>query len=421
MSFREETTFSMIASEERRHARRVFRHRRLRTRFLPVAAIYGGNASGKTNFFKALNFVKQFVVRGRLPNDPISVEPFRLDAGSSGQPTFFCFELLIGEQIYVFSFSVTAERVLEEKLTRVESNSKEVPLYERRADDVTFGGASETSDFHRFLAQSTRGNQLFLTSSVNLNFPDFQPVYEWFRDTLELVGPDTRFAPFGRFMDEEDPRYKEMNALLARLDTGVIRLGGKESRIEDLPIFAGDIQEGMTVQISMGGPKNRRYVVSRKNGQLITKQLVTYHAGEDGTEIPFDPHQESDGTLRVIDLLPAFVELSSPDARKVYVVDEIDRSLHTLLTRGLLENYLNSCLSNAKKQLLFTTHDVLLMDPELFRRDEMWICDRQLSGETTLIALSEFKEALTDRDLRGSYLRGRMGGIPRLLLDGLLG
>lgn len=127
--------------------------------------------------------------------------------------------------------------------------------------------------------------------------------------------------------------------------------------------------------------------------------------------------QESDGSQRVIDLLPAFLELSATQSEKVYVIDEVDRSLHTLLIRCLLEGYLAKCSQNSRSQLLFTTHNVLLMDQDLLRRDEMWIAERNAEGVSSLLSFSEYKDVRYDKDIRKSYLQGRLGGILRILLQ----
>ena len=127
--------------------------------------------------------------------------------------------------------------------------------------------------------------------------------------------------------------------------------------------------------------------------------------------------QESDGSQRVIDLLPAFLELSAAQSKKVYVIDEVDRSLHTLLIRRLLEGYLALCSQNSRSQLLFTTHNVLLMDQDLLRRDEMWIAERNPEGVSSLLSFSEYKDVRYDKDIRKSYLQGRLGGVPRILLQ----
>ena len=137
MSFRDQATFSMIASRERQHGKRVPKLGKYQTRVLPIAAIYGGNASGKTNLFKALSFAKTLVVKGTRLDSLIPIEPFRLDGKGTNRPSRFAFELLIDETIYEFSFAVTRKAVLEERLVVITSTSEKV-LYDRRDGEPNF-------------------------------------------------------------------------------------------------------------------------------------------------------------------------------------------------------------------------------------------------------------------------------------------
>ncbi len=422
MSFKNPVKFFMTASKERQHGERVPRSARYRTRILPVAAIYGGNASGKTNFFKALNFSKNLVVYGTRPYSIIPTEPFRLDDAGMRLPSRFVFELLIDETVYEFSFSVSREAVLEEKLTLI-STSSEKTLYHRYDGKPHFHSSLAEDDFLQFVFKGTRENQLFLTNSVSQRDDRFRPIYDWFRNSLVMIAPDARFRSFENFLDEDCPLYDRMNQTLRRLDTGIERLWGDETPVENVPIAEADriklleeMKDGQTVRVT-DGQFRERYAITSRNGELTAKKLVTYHYGAGGGEIKFEMHQESDGTLRVIDLLPAFLDLSAGDSKKTYVIDEIDRSLHTLLTRRLLEDYLETCSGQTRSQLLFTTHDALLMDQELLRRDEMWVTERGEYGVSTLFSLNEYKEIRYDKDIRKSYLQGRLGGIPRFLMN----
>jgi uncharacterized protein len=421
MSFRNETSFSMIASREKQHRERIPSINKYKTKILPIAAIYGGNASGKTNFFKALNFVKELVVKGTQPDSLISVEPFLLDTKDSEKPTGFSFELLIDETIYEFSFSVTRQKIVEEKLVQVSSTSETV-LYNRRDNKPNFHDSFSKDQFLDFAFKGTRDNQLFLTNSVSQKVETFKSVYNWFKDSLVLVAPDSRFTPFEHFLDEDNPLYLTMNKRLSQLDTGIDHLGFQEIPINNISLpetiktdLQENIKEGMAVRM-LDGYGKQRFVVTRKNGDLIVKKLIAYHPKSDGSEAKFEIHQESDGSRRVIDLLPAFLEISAESSKKVYVIDEVDRSLHSILTRQLLELYLESCSSESRAQLLFTTHDVLLMDQHLLRRDEMWVTERDKVGVSTLLSFSEFKDVRYDKDIRKSYLQGRLGGIPRILI-----
>ena len=162
-------------------------------------------------------------------------------------------------------------------------------------------------------------------------------------------------------------------------------------------------------------PFNNQFLITRENGEVIVKKRIAIHKMADGTEANFALSQESDGSQRLIHLLPAFVDLATDDSKRVYVIDEVDRSLHTLLTRCLLEDYLASCGTNNRTQLLLTTHDVLLMDQRWMRRDEMWVTERDNSGASSLLSFSEYPDVRYDKDIRKSYLQGRLGGIPRIV------
>lgn len=420
MSFRDPVMFTMLASKERQHGERLPRVAKYKLRLLPISAIYGGNASGKTNFFKALNFTQMLVVKGTQPETMIALEPFRLDNPSSQKPSRFTFELLIEEKIYEFSFALTRQEIVEERLVEILSSSEKV-LYERKNGAIEFDPSLKEDQFLEFAFRGTRDNQLFLTNSVQQKVERFKPVYDWFKNNLVLIAPDSRFAPFEQFFQENHPLYETLNSSLSQLDTGITSLGEEEIPFDNLPLpeavktqIREDVKNGETIRL-LSDPMHERFIVTRKEGELLAKKLVSYHEGAEGQKVKFDIRHESDGSQRVIDLLPAFLEVASPASERVYIVDEVDRSLHTLLTRQLLEGYLSACTKDSRSQLLFTTHDALLMDQELFRRDEMWVAERDQQGVSTLLAFSEYKDVRYDKDIRKSYLQGRLGGIPKIV------
>lgn len=418
MSFKEPTTFNMTASRERQHGDRVPRIPKYQTRILPITAIYGGNASGKTNFFKAINFARQLVTRGSHPDEMIAIEPFKLDKNSRNKPVRMSFELLIDELIYEFSFAVTRKTVVEERLIVITSTSERT-LYDREGDKPNFDPTLKETEFLNFAFQGTRDNQLFLTNSVSQKVNDFKPVYDWFNETLVLIAPDARFQPFGLLMDEVSPIHSSVNQLINLFDTGISRITGKTVPIDALKIDAElleQIERDVTdkTKISTMLPKAGQILIERVDGELVAKKMVTVHADNKGESVEFELHQESDGTRRVMDLLPALLMLCESPAERVIMIDELDRSLHSLLTRQLLETYLESVTQASRNQLLFTTHDLLLMDQQILRRDEMWVAERDNEGVTTLIPFSDYREIRYDKDIRKSYLEGRLGGIPRI-------
>mgnify|MGYP002338710219 CR=1 FL=1 len=214
--------------------------------------------------------------------------------------------------------------------------------------------------------------------------------------------------------------YEQFNRVLSELDTGISRLWGEEIDFDNLPIppslkdeLQRKVKEKDTVRI-MGGDEYR-FLVTRREGQLVAQKIVTYHKNRNGREVKFDLLEESDGTRRIIDLLPAFLKMAEHKEPRVFVFDELDRSLHTLLTQYFIKTFLNTCNAHTRSQMLFTTHDVLVMDQDIMRRDEMWLTERDHVGNSTLFSCSDYQNIRYDKDLRKSYLQGRLGGIPRIL------
>ncbi|NLG83967.1 MAG: ATP-binding protein, partial [Firmicutes bacterium] len=303
-SFRDPVTFSMIADREKQHRERVPRVENYRLGMLPIAAIYGGNASGKTNFFKALSFASNLVVRGTRPESIIPVEIFRLDPQKAEQPACFTFELLVEETIYEYSFAVTHKAVLEEKLVRITTTDEKV-LYHRHNGAPHFDKKLPNLDFMNFAFQGTRDNQLFLTNAIHQKVKTFKSIYDWFKN-LTFIAPDSRFEPFEQFFDEGHSLYAAMNKLLPRLDTGIMRLGGEEINFENLILpenlkakLKEEINQEEVVKIAVE-PFGERFIITRKNGELYAKKLFTYHFKTDGSLARFEIQQESDGTKRII-------------------------------------------------------------------------------------------------------------------------
>lgn len=420
MSFRDASSFSMIASLERQHRERVPRIKKYPTKVLPIAALYGGNASGKTNMFQALSFSRNMILQGVRPDRKIPVIPFQLDSQSRNQPSSFRFEILVKESIYEYEFSVTREEVLEERLVSITGSSEKV-LYDRFRSPGEFHSSLKDQLFLQFVFQGTRPNQLLLTNAISQNADVFRPVYDWFENSLFLIGPDDRFTGVEHLLDNGHPLHTKMSDILGQLDTGITRLGGKEVKWEDMPFpkslmdpLKESLDEGESMLISPGSG----LVVTLKNGELVATKLKTVHKGDDGTEAEFDIEQEADGSKRVIELLPAFLSLSVEESERVFVIDEIDRSMHSMLTQSLVKSYLATCSECSRSQLLLTTHDLQLMDQKLLRRDEMWLASRDSGGVSHLKSLGDFKDTRYDKDVRKSYLEGRMGGIPKILLEG---
>ena len=424
MSFRDPTLFTMVASRQRQYNERVVKIAKYPLRILPVTSIYGGNASGKTVFFKALSFAKDFIVNGLKPNQSIPIEPFRLDPDYQNKPTRFRFELLINDQVYEYYFALSGDAVLEERLVKITSSSETVLFYRRSGKLVEdLHPSLSNKDRLNFAFEGTDDNQLFINNSISQKLTAFEPIFDWFNSKLILIGPSTQSEPFTSYASKKSPSYETINKSLQDLDTGILHLEGETVPLDNLPFndalkdqFKRVVSKHTMIEmVSTDGAE--KIMVFRENEDLVAKKLVSYHRQSDGGKVKFEIADESDGTRRLIELLPGFHIMSSVDNDRVYFIDEIDRSLHTMITRQLINSYLCSCNGKTRSQLIFTTHDLLLMDQDLLRRDEMWITERNDEGASSLISFAEFKDIRLDKDVRKSYLQGRFGGIPKILID----
>jgi AAA15 family ATPase/GTPase len=412
--FRDEVTFSMLATSEKRNKETLTVNKSLGIRILPVAAIYGGNASGKTKFIDALSFVKNFIIKGTSPGDPIKVRPFKLNKEYLQKPSSFKVTILITDKCYEYSFTIDKNTVIEEKLLQQLKTSEKV-LYSRDGQNITFFPPyKKNSDKNRldYISEGTRENQLLLTNLVDQNiqkdFSEFGSIYNWFKNSLTILGP--RSSPNSNINN----LLNTINNILPSLDTGICDLQSKEVEIKDFltPFIESAKQQAAENPITLRNLSDGSRIFIDSNGRAT--KLIANHLDNAGKKVSFEMGEESDGTERLIDLLPLFIHLTSQNHSLVYVVDEIDRSLHTDLLIKLLEFFLNACNTTNKSQLIFTTHNLLTMTEDLLRRDEMWVTERNEEGFASLNSFSDYKEALNDKKLLQSYRQGRLGGIPNI-------
>jgi AAA15 family ATPase/GTPase len=411
----------MIATREKNHGRRLTKIVKHKMRLLPVAAIYGGNASGKTGLIEAMSFAQMIILRSEKSDRPIPAEPFLLNSESKESPSRFSFTFLADDRLFEYEFSCTLRTIIYEQLTEFLGARKRV-FFVRNNDKVIIDTTLPDAERLQFAFLGTNQNQLFLNNAVSQKIATFDVAYDWF-EALHIIGPHSHFGPCRHFFSSDHGFAEQVNDMLRQLDTGITGLGSRRVSPEDVGMsevfrkrMERDLREGESRSIYR--PLDQApLIASREDGQLCLFKQVSHHLADDGSIAAFDLDDESEGSRRLIDLLPPFLDLVDPETPTVLIIDEIDRSLHTLLLRRLLEWYLESRASESRTQLVFTTHDVLLMDQVLFRRDEMWVTEREIDGSSKLFALSDYEGIRYDKDIRKSYLQGRLGGIPRILLS----
>lgn len=439
-SFSGEETFSLVASNRisSGHSDHVVGIPGSHERVLRTAVLYGANGAGKSNLFKALKYVQTVALRPRKRDAGTRREPFKFgDVGA--QPSSFSLQFIAEGRLYEFGFKVDDQRILEEWLFQIEG-AKHVVVYERITDDdgsARIKGAATKSSNPRLSALATVGgpqNQSFL-ATVNATLPigdfgpDLTPVLEWFKRVLNLVGPDESLAPLAHILNEDPGFLTFAGEFLKASSTGVDRLEviKKEVSEEELKRLlppslvkriltdAREDEDGVAL-IRMG--EGHELVIKRRSEDSFYQiRVQTAHEHKPGAIVKLDLDDESDGTRRLLNLLPALHHLR--EAGAVYFIDEVDRSMHPILVRKFLEFFLQAC-AGGQRQIIVTTHESSLLDQELLRRDEIWFAEKDHNGATRLYSLTDFK-VRNDLELRRHYLQGRFGAVPFIgTLDNLL-
>ena len=426
-SFDKEAVFSMLPGKAQKHKEHIIKDGGEGIDALQIALIYGANASGKSNLIKAMSFARDLIVNGTRPRKPISVDTFRLVKDRSNKNSKFEFELAIGEKAYAYGFVIDKQKVHEEWLYTLTDQS-ESKLFERKTEDeVTRADFSEAlftdnagEQFLQFVARGTRPNQLLLTEAAENNVAALEAIYEWFYSTLTIIFPESRYQGIPAEIDEDQEFTQALTTFLQDMNTGIDEVCLKEVELDSSDIGAelkdnilslmdskdSDEEESEEDNyLVLNGPHGNRYLFRPDEfDELKAFKLSTRRRLSKGGEVFFDMHEESDGTQRLFDLFPILHGAKD----KVFVIDELERSLHPNLVRKYIHGFLRTNRSN---QLIVTTHESTLLDLSLLRRDEIWFVEKSPSGASEVYSLEEFKPR-NDLDIRKGYLHGRYGAIP---------
>ena len=429
LSFDEEQVFSMVATSGDQHpAHLVPDVPRKGESLLRAAALYGANGAGKSNLVQAMRFAKNLIVEGTRGTQPIPVRPFKL-GGHSGRPSKFEFILKTQGVLYNYGFRLDASRIHEEWLYAT-PNKHEVKFFERTTSedgkvDVEVGPSlsgrsGKQKQFLDFVAQGTRPNQLFFTQSIENNVAALSPISEWFHDVCLILSAEATSRDVEGRAHTDSSFVGFLSRFLCAADTGIETVTTEEVPFDfdryvpempqeqraEVQVVIAQMPVGfMTTIRSLDG---ERYALKRgKQGDPILVRFDMQHRGKDGQRVPFRICEESEGTQRLIHILPALFSLHMAD-EGVVIIDELDRRLHPMVSRLVVETAL---AGGNMGQLIFTTHDTNLLDLDLLRRDEIWFAEKDKGGASHLYSLAEFKTR-TDLKIEKGYLNGRFGAIP---------
>lgn len=409
-SLRDEQTFSMIASETKRH-RTTHVRRGVADGFdlLQTALVYGPNASGKTNLVLALNVLGHLVTPPRerdRPGDPIrQIDPFRLTASTRGAPTTFEVGFVEDGVRYRYGVVLTSERVEEEWLYAYPV--RERLLFSRVRDAVELGPTLRTAEVRSVLRLvSKRPEALFLSLLGEFDIAESRPAVAWFSDRLRFIGGTDFPDVFTKRMLSTNPGARRfVLELLRKADTGIRDVEVREETVEIPDAVRRAFQEAMP------------HGAVPSEQQQITAQFI--HTGGEGEEAMLDEADESMGTMHLLALAgPLYDVLRSGF---VLVVDELDTSLHPALVRALVGLFHSPDLNPNGAQLIATTHDTTLLDTRILRPDNVWLTEKDRDGATRLYPLSDYA-VRSDALIGKLYHQGRVGGLPVLgfsLLDAI--
>lgn len=392
---------------------------------LRMSAIYGANGAGKSNLFFALRLLKTMVEAESLGN--ISVYEslsFKLDEEYINKPSGLAIEFYHNQKVFYYHVEFDRERVFVEELYLSE-RTKDVELFKREGSTISMNeyyfAKGFNPQFKDALDRLVRPDMLllsFMGKYYSTEMPLVSEAYSWFIEKLEIILPDSSIHVVPHLFDS-NIRFSELvNSMVPELKTGISKLYVSKEELNEDNVKGNDellriIKQAKKYpgepQIMKANWAGEISNVVFEGGKVYMKTLVAVHRMEDGKEINMAFANESDGTRRLVDYMPLFYAIINED--KVYIVDEVERSIHPILIKTLMEK-----LSRSEKtsgQLIFTTHESGLLDLDIFRPDEIWFAQKDTEQATQLYPLSDFNISETV-NIENGYLNGRYGGIPFL-------
>lgn len=373
-----------------------------RFELLRSSAIYGPNASGKSNFLLALRILQQIVLESataRQHGDPLPVVPFRLCPQARTQPSEFEVTFLVEWVRYQYGFSATTARIHEEWLlaypkgraqrwfTRAWNDDKQCHEWEL---------GSNLLGEKQLWQKSTRDNALFLSTAVQLNSKQLKPLFDWFKSTLRMAGVGGWGPLFSATMCEHEDKARVMRFLHAA-----------DLHIDDVLV---ETQPFDVNQLPDEIPESLRAAIADDMKDKLHFDIKTVHKDSEGKPVIFDFEDESDGTRKLFSFAGPW--LDALENGYVLFIDELHDNLHPVLVRYLVELFHSSETNPKNAQLVFTTHETSILNQDVFRRDQIWFCEKDAAQATRMYPLTDFSPRKGRENLELAYLSGRYGALP---------
>jgi len=388
----------------------VFPSNAIRENVLPIIALYGANGSGKTNFLKALSFFQKFICRSAEKDlEGSSIPTFKLNKEQIEGEQTFDIDFVIDGLHYHYGIALLGDEVVEEWLfsySYVNRSSKTTLFHrdEREKDVYQFGKSLKGQN--KNIAKMTSKHSLFLSVAAKLDHELLTTILNYFR--LEY---NFRFS---LDIHEEKIADKicsfnletELSEYLSQVQIGAHHLEVIDVEIDDVQIeMRNKLQDALK---SVLQPENIEFEGTSKR---FEKKVKLHRKNSSGEFVIFSFSDESLGTKALISLLVAILRTLKTGG--ILIVDEIESSLHTLLSLKLVELFSNADTNPNQAQLIFSTHETQLLSFHGVRRDQIWFAERCVNGASHIAPLTDYKVP-KDSNLRNGYINGKFGGIPYL-------
>lgn len=430
--------FSMLAGKVQKKKEHIYDDGKIK--LLKFAAIYGANASGKSNLVKAIDFMKETIING-LPKG--HTEKYcRVRPENKSKESYFEFEIKLGEKYYSYGFEIilNESKFISEWLVELKSDNKEKNIFYRDIQEKSykFGDDFKEKKLKNKLevyAEDIRNDSSVLFLSImnenkkNLyedyeNISILKDIYLWIKDNLDVNYPDRPISNYSYMADAEN--VEEVCKFISAFGTGI-----KNFKMVDVSVdkVTNKLPESIRNRLMIDLEKRRVEIKKEKNVEKIAFIMrsnkdffiLNIHKNQEITcktiefsheknDVFFSLDEESDGTIRLLDLLEVFLSNKDKTRDKTYVIDELDRCLHPSLSYKFIKTFLQKA-EKSNIQLIVTTHESRLMDFDLLRRDEIWFVNKKSSGESDIYSLEEYNERF-DKKIDKAYLEGRYGGVP---------
>lgn len=399
MSIRDEVVLTAFANSGKEHEESLIEVDN--DRILPVIALYGANAAGKSNIFKALTTAILLVRNSNnlQVNTPTGIEPFLFDDTMHKEKTKMDFLFTYNGKKYEYGFVGDSQYIYDEYLY-VYNSSRPTMIFER-TDITNYKFTSAYKHLAEYQYKNT-SNKLFMCTATAWNCEETRDAFLWFAESIDTYNQmSVKGTPCLDYLDKNKEKPETKRFLLSLLKHAEINIQDYEFESRTLDTPALPVIPGITIDKALLGPT--------KQYRLDTIHEIDAGDGKiQSFKLPFN--RESDGTQLLFAYGPIILE--ALEKGRTIVVDELDNSLHPSLSKYLIELFNDKKVNRNGAQLIFNSHDISLLSLDLFRRDQIYFVEKDNStGVTDLYSLADFSPRKSENIQKG-YLQGRYGAIP---------